>query len=329
MAFPVQRMRRLRANATLRSMVEGTHLSVADLICPLFVRPGDEIAEPIRSLPDQYQFSIDKLVAKCVELEKLGVPAVLLFGIPPHKDARGTEAYSEQGIVQRAVRSIKQACTRLLVITDVCLCEYTDHGHCGLVVERGGRRVVDNDATLELLVRQAVSHALAGADVVAPSDMMDGRVKAIRTGFDSRGLHDMPILSYAAKFASSYYGPFREAAGSAPQFGDRRSYQMDFHNADEALREVALDIEEGADIVMVKPAVNYLDIVYRVKSRFGVPTAAYHVSGEYAMMKAAAANGWLDLKACSMETAIAIKRAGADMILTYFAEDLARWLAES
>ena len=328
MPFPITRMRRLRADPRLRRMVQATRLSVDALISPLFVRPGTEVARPIAAMPGQYQFSIDTLVRHCSQLESLGIPAVLLFGIPATKDSLASQATSDQGIVQQALRALKQHCPQLMLITDVCLCEYTDHGHCGVVIERRGRRDVDNDATLELLARQAVSHAHAGADVVAPSDMMDGRVAAIRKALDQAGFCDLPILSYAAKFASSYYGPFRDAAESAPQFGDRRGYQMDFCNPDEALREVALDIEEGADIVMVKPAIHYLDIIYRVKQRFGVPLAAYHTSGEFAMIKAAAANGWIDEQACVLEASTAIRRAGADLIITYFAEDLARWLSQ-
>jgi porphobilinogen synthase len=328
MAFPITRMRRLRADPRLRRMVQATRLSVDALICPLFVRSGTDVARPIAAMPGQYQFSIDSLINHCGRLESLGIPAVLLFGIPDTKDSQASQAYSDQGIVQQALRALKKHCPQLLLISDVCLCEYTDHGHCGVVVERRGRRDVDNDATLELLARQAVSHAHAGADVVAPSDMMDGRVAAIRKALDQAGFCDLPILSYAAKFASSYYGPFRDAAESAPQFGDRRGYQMDFCNPDEALREVALDIDEGADVVMVKPAINYLDIIYRVKQRFGVPLAAYHTSGEFAMIKAAAANGWIDEKACVLEATTAIRRAGADWIITYFAEDLAGWLGQ-
>jgi porphobilinogen synthase len=328
MAFPITRMRRLRANPLLRKMVRATRVGVEDLIAPLFVRTGTGLTEPIASMPGQYQFSVDTIGQRCRQIEAVGVPAILLFGVPDRKDSQGTDAYNEHGVVQRAIEAIKGQCPNLLVITDVCLCQYTDHGHCGVVVQTRSGREVDNDATLELLRRQAVSHARAGADMVAPSDMMDGRVGAIRAALDETGFANLPILSYAAKFASSYYGPFRDAAASAPEFGDRRSYQMDFCNAEEALREVALDIEEGADIVMVKPAVNYLDIIYRVKRRFGVPTAAYHVSGEYAMIKAAGQNGWLDEKQAAIEATVAIKRAGADLILTYFAEDLARWLEE-
>jgi len=308
-------------------MVRQTRLSVDQLVCPLFVRPGSGVRQSIRSMPGQYQFSVDMLADECKQVAELGIPAVLLFGIPAHKDAVGSDAYIETGIIQRAVRAAKAACPNLLVITDVCLCEYTDHGHCGVIVERGGRKDVDNDATLPLLVRQAVSHVQAGADVVAPSDMMDGRVGAIRAGLDEAGFAHVPIMAYAAKYASSYYGPFRDAAESPPQFGDRKTYQMDVANADEALREVAADIEEGADIVMVKPAVNCLDIIWRVKQRFGLPTAAYHVSGEFAAIKAAAASGWIDEKGAALETTLAIARAGADIIITYFAKDLARWLA--
>jgi len=329
MSFPAHRMRRLRANPTLRRMVRAARCSVDDLIYPMFVRPGRGVRRPIRSMPGNYQMSVDVLTEEARQVEALGIPAVLLFGLPESKDATGSAAWREDGVVQQAVRAIKQACPQLVVITDVCLCEYTDHGHCGVLRDCGGPRQVDNDATVELLVRQAVSHARAGADIVAPSDMMDGRVGAIRRGLDEAGFTETPILAYAAKFASAFYGPFREAAESAPQFGDRKSYQMDPANADEALREVALDIEEGADIVMVKPAVHYLDILHRVKQRFGVPTAAYHVSGEFAMIKAAAEKGWIDEKACVLEATLAIKRAGADMILTYYAKELAGWLSSA
>jgi len=327
MGFPQIRLRRLRSTPGLRRMVRQTSLAVDDLIAPLFVRAGRGVRAPIASMPGQFQMSADVLVEECRRIASLGIPAVLLFGIPARKDAVGSEAWSDEGVIQQAVRRVKEACPELIVITDVCLCEYTDHGHCGTIREYRGRRDVDNDATLASLAREAVSHARAGADVVAPSDMMDGRVGAIRRALDEAGFEQTPILSYAAKFASAYYGPFREAAESSPRFGDRKTYQMDPANADEALREVALDIEEGADIVMVKPAVNYLDIVWRVKQRFGLPTAAYHVSGEYSMIKAAAAAGWLDEKACVLETTLAIRRAGADLILTYFAADLAAWIA--
>ena len=326
MSFPQTRLRRLRYLPTVRAMVRQTRLSVEQLIYPLFVRPGQGIRQPIASMPGQCQWSVDALVEQCRQVKDLGIPAVLLFGIPDHKDAVGSSAFDDGGIVQRAVGAMKQSVPELLVITDVCLCEYTDHGHCGVIVERNGRREVDNDATLELLARQALSHVRAGADMVAPSDMMDGRVGAIRTALDGAGFQQVPIMAYAAKYASSYYGPFREAAESPPQFGDRRSYQMDPANSDEALREVAADIAEGADIVMVKPAINYLDVLYRVKQQFGLPTAAYHVSGEYSMIKAAAAKGWLDEKSATMEATTAIARAGADMIITYFAPQLAQWL---
>lgn len=308
-------------------MVRETRLSVDQLIYPLFVRPGQSIRQPIGSMPGQFQLSVDQLVEECRAVRDLGIPSVLLFGIPESKDAVGSGAYAEDGIVQRACRAIKEATPELFVITDVCLCEYTDHGHCGVIVDRGGHKDVDNDQTLPLLVKEAVSHARAGADLVAPSDMMDGRVGAIRRGLDEAGFTHVPIMAYAAKYASSYYGPFREAAESPPQFGDRKTYQMDYGNAAEALREVAADIEEGADIVMVKPALNYLDILWRVKERFGLPTAAYHVSGEFSMIKAAAEKGWIDEKGAVLEATTAIARAGADLIITYFAKDLARWLS--
>jgi porphobilinogen synthase len=322
MEFPRYRPRRLRRNETLRRMVRETRLSVDQLVLPLFVVPGRDVARPIASMPGVEQLSVDRTVERCREVARLGIPAVLLFGVPESKDATGSEAYRDDGIIPRAVRAIKEASPDLAVITDVCLCEYTDHGHCGVVA--GGD--VDNDATLELLAREALAHARAGADVVAPSDMMDGRVRAIRTRLDDEGFSAVPILSYAAKFASGFYGPFRDAAQSAPQFGDRRSYQMDPPNAAEALREVELDIGEGADIVMVKPALPYLDLVWRVKERFGYPVAAYQVSGEYAMPKAAAGNGWLDEERTMMETLVAIRRAGADLVITYFAMQAARLL---
>ncbi len=308
-------------------MVRETRLSVDQLIYPLFVRPGSGVRQAIRSMPGQFQLSVDTFVEECRRTQDLGIPAVLVFGIPEKKDARGSEAYADTGIVQQAVRAAKQACPDLMVVTDVCLCEYTDHGHCGVIIDRGGRKDVDNDATLDLLVREAVSHARAGADIIAPSDMMDGRVGAIRKGLDAAGFTQIPIMAYAAKFASSFYGPFRDAAESPPQFGDRKTYQMDYANAEEALREVAADIEEGADIVMVKPAIHYLDLIWRVKERFGLPMAAYHVSGEFAALKAAAANGWIDEKGAVLEATTAISRAGADLIITYSAPDLASWLA--
>jgi porphobilinogen synthase len=329
MAFPTQRFRRLRANPVLRRIFRETRWSVDQLVYPLFVRPGSGVVQPIRSMPGQSQMSVDRLVEECRETADLGIPAVLLFGIPAGKDKLGLQAYAEDGIVQVAVRAIKQACPGLVVITDVCLCEYTDHGHCGVAVTHGDSQEIDNDATLPLLVRQAVSHARAGADLIAPSDMMDGRIGAIRSGLDQAGFTNTPIMAYAAKFASSFYGPFREAAESPPRFGDRKTYQMDFCNSDEALREVAADVEEGADIVMVKPAIHYLDIIRRVKDRFGLPTAAYHVSGEYSAIKAAAANGWIDERGAVIEATTAIIRAGADLVLTYFAKDLARWNAEA
>jgi porphobilinogen synthase len=307
-------------------MVRETRLSVDRLIEPLFVRPGQNIRNPIASMPGQYQLSIDTAVEHCRATADLGIPAVLLFGIPSKKDPLGSEAYDEDGIVPSAVSAIKHACPSLAVITDVCLCEYTSHGHCGVITEHRGRPDVDNDATLRYLVRAAVAHARAGADMVAPSDMMDGRVGAIRTGLDETGFVHLPIMAYAAKYVSSFYGPFRDAAESPPQFGDRTSYQMDIANSDEAMREVTADVAEGADIVMVKPALPCLDIVRRVKTRFGMPTAAYQVSGEYASIKAAAERGWLDEKKAALETATSIARAGADVIVTYFATDLARWL---
>ncbi|MFH0981665.1 MAG: porphobilinogen synthase [Planctomycetota bacterium] len=327
MAFPQNRMRRLRRTENLRRMVRETRLGVGDLIAPLFVVNGKGVRNEIASMPGVAQMSIDLIVEECRQLEQLGIPAVILFGIPEHKDAVGSDTWNDQGIVQRATRAIKEVCRELLVITDVCFCEYTDHGHCGVIATRcDGSKELDNDATLANLARQVVSHARAGADMVAPSGMIDGMIETIRQALDEEGFADLPIMSYAAKYASGYYGPFREAAESTPQWGDRRGYQMDPANADEALREAALDVEEGADIVMVKPAVNYLDIIWRVKEAFGLPTAAYHVSGEYSMIKAAARNGWLDEKRCVLETTTAIRRAGADLILTYFAKDLAGWL---
>jgi len=319
-------MRRLRATPGLRRLVRETTLSVDDLVLPLFVRPGRDVRKPIKAMPGCFQLSVDQLVEECREVASLGVPAVVLFGIPETKDAEGSGAFDPEGIVQTAVRAVKSAVEDLVVITDVCLCEYTDHGHCGLLREVAGRAEVDNDATLELLARMAVSHAEAGADVVAPSDMMDGRVRAIRQALDGAGFQHLPILAYAAKFASGFYGPFREAAESTPSFGDRRGYQMDPPNAREALREIELDIAEGADIVMVKPALAYLDVIARARERFDVPLCAYNVSGEYAMVKAAAERGWLDERVVALEVLTAIKRAGADFILTYWAKDVARWL---
>ncbi len=325
--FPIQRPRRLRGHPRLRDLVREQRLTVDDLIYPLFVYHGRGLRREIASMPGQYQLSLDRLGEVVAEVVERRIPGVLLFGIPEHKDATGSGSLDDSGIVQEAVRLIKKQSPDLLVITDVCFCEYTDHGHCGpLATTTGGRVDVDNDATLPLLARQAVSHARAGADVVAPSGMMDGMVAAIRAGLDAVGFTGIPILSYAAKFASAYYGPFRDAAESAPAFGDRRTYQMDPANGDEAMREVALDLAEGADLVIVKPALAYLDIVRRVKERFGVPVAAYNVSGEYALIKAAAANGWVDERRMVLETLTGFKRAGADMILTYHALDAARWL---
>jgi porphobilinogen synthase len=324
--FPIVRMRRLRRTETLRRMVRETTLSVHDFIYPMFVVPGEKQRQEVASMPGVFRVSVDELVRDAEEVAKLGIPAVLLFGIPERKDEWGSEAYDENGIIQRAVRALKRAVPDLVVITDVCLCEYTSHGHCGVVRETPGGFEVDNDATLELLAKTAVSQAAAGADIVAPSDMMDGRIKVIREALDENGFAHVPILSYAAKMASAFYGPFREAAESAPKFGDRRSYQMDFANKREALREIALDLEEGADIVMVKPALAYLDIIAAARERFEVPIAAYNVSGEYAMVKAAAQMGWLDEDRIVWEILTAIKRAGADLIITYFAKEVAQRL---
>lgn len=322
MHFPTRRPRRLRRSETIRRVMRETTLQVDDLIMPLFVVHGTGIRQEIVPMPGNYQLSVDQLIKEVKEIAALGIPAVILFGIPEHKDAYGSEAYAKDGIIQQAVRAIKDSVTNLLVITDTCLCEYTSHGHCG-VVEHGS---VKNDPTLELLAKAAVSQAEAGADMIAPSDMMDGRVAAIREALDTDGFEEVAIMAYAAKYASSFYGPFREAAGATPQFGDRRTYQMDPANAAEALREVAMDIEEGADIVMVKPALAYLDVVWRIRTEFDVPVAAYNVSGEFAMVKAAARLGWLEDEPVMYEILTAIKRAGADLILTYFAKDAARLL---
>ena len=324
--FPGYRPRRLRRTAALRRLVRETSLDAGQLILPFFARSGKKVRQPVGSMPGIFQLSPDEVVREAEKAHALGVPGVLLFGIPENKDEKASGAYARAGIVQQTVRLLKKELPELLVITDVCLCEYMSHGHCG-IIGKGSAGVV-NDLTLPLLARTALSHAEAGADVVAPSDMMDGRVAAIRQELDRHDLSEIPILSYAAKFASAYYGPFREAAESAPKFGDRRSYQMDAGNAREALREVALDIEEGADMVMVKPALAYLDILYRVKHEFGYPTAAYAVSGEYSMLKAAAANGWIDERAVTLETLRAMRRAGAEFIITYAAADAARWLQE-
>ena len=318
-----RRMRRLRRSETIRGMVRETSISASDFIYPMFIVTGQDVREEIGSMPGQYHLSIDQLAREAAELRELGVPAVLLFGLPGYKDAVGSSGYDPNGIVQNAVRALKDADPDLLVITDVCLCEYTNHGHCGVLDDAGN---VLNDPSVELLVQQAISHAEAGAEIVAPSDMMDGRVGAIRTALDATSLTDTAILAYAAKFASAYYGPFREAADSAPATGDRRGYQMDPANAREALAEIALDIDEGADIVMVKPALPYLDIIRRARERFDQPLAAYNVSGEYAMIKAAAQQGWLDEERVIPETLTSIKRAGADLILTYHAKEMARWL---
>jgi porphobilinogen synthase len=324
MPFPLYRPRRLRQTETFRRMVRETRLSADMLVMPFFVTHGRSVRREIGSMPGNYQLSVDELVKEVKETAALGIPAVLLFGLPAAKDAAGSEAYAKDGIVQQAVRAIKDSVSDLLVITDVCLCEYTSHGHCG-VVERGR---VQNDPTLDLLARTALSHVEAGADIVAPSDMMDGRVAAIREVLDEAGREETPILAYAAKYASAFYGPFREAAESAPQFGDRRAYQMDPANADEAMREVALDLDEGADMVMVKPALAYLDVLSRVKAEFGVPTAAYNVSGEFAMVKAAARLGWLEEERTMLEILTAIRRAGADIIVTYYAREAARILRQ-
>ncbi len=322
MNYPIYRPRRLRRDERFRSLIRETSLDPKNFIYPLFIGPGRDKAEPISSMPGVAQLSVDRAIREAQEVNSLGISAVILFGIPKQKDALGSEAYAADGIVQQAIYAIKEKVPELLVITDVCLCEYTDHGHCG-VVKNGD---VDNDSTLELLAKEALSHAQAGADIVAPSDMMDGRVGAIRKILDDNNFQQTPIMAYAAKYASGFYGPFREAVESAPQFGDRRSYQMDPANAEEALREVDLDIREGADIVMVKPALAYLDIIYRVKQKFGYPLAAYNVSGEYSMIKAAGQNGWIEESRIMMEVLFAIRRAGADMILSYFAKDAARLL---
>lgn len=320
MSFPKQRLRRMRQTENLRKLVRETRLSPNNFIYPLFVTHGKGIKKEIPSMPGNYQQSIDNIVKDAKEVYSLGILAVILFGIPEHKDELASEAYAKKGIIQQAIKAIKDKVPELIVITDVCLCEYTSHGHCG-VIKKGK---ILNDPTLQLLAKEAVSHAKAGADIVAPSDMMDGRVSAIRNALDKEGFVDTPIMSYAAKYASSFYGPFRDAAESTPKFGDRRTYQMDPANAREAIREVALDIDEGADIVMVKPALSYLDIIYRVKNEFNLPVAAYNVSGEFSIIKAGAKLGWIDEKRMMMEVLTSIKRAGADLILTYFAKEAAR-----
>ncbi len=332
--YPAYRPRRLRCGENLQRLVRETALSPGELIYPLFLVHGNDVRREISSMPGNYHLSIDQLAGEAQELVALGIPAVLLFGLPASKDPVGRENYDPQGIVQQGIRALKAAAPELVVITDVCMCEYTDHGHCGIIAEKPARCAgkglphgcLDNDATLEYLARVAVSHAEAGADIVAPSDMMDGRVGAIRRALDERGYHCVAILSYAAKYASAFYGPFRQAADSPPQFGDRRGYQMDAHNVREALREVELDIQEGADMVMVKPALAYLDVIRQVRERFNRPLVAYNVSGEFSMVKAAAAAGWLDERRAALEILTAIRRAGADSIITYWAKDAARWL---
>ncbi len=323
MQFPQYRARRLRQNQHFRNLVRETHLELNDLIQPLFVCPGKGVKKPISSMPGNYQFSVDSLTEEVKEIRDLGITAIILFGIPEKKDEKASEAYAPDGIIQTAIRAVKETTKDVLVVTDICLCEYTSHGHCGLI----DGDVIANDPTLELLSRMSLSHADAGADMVAPSDMMDGRVGAIRQALDDRGFTHIPIMAYSAKFASAFYGPFREAAESPPQFGDRKSYQMDPGNLREALREVALDIQEGADIVMVKPALPYLDVIYAVKDSFDIPVAAYNVSGEFAMIKAADRMGWINGSQVMMETLLSIKRAGADIILTYFAKEVARVLS--
>jgi len=322
MFYPTYRARRIRGREVFRRMVRETVLSVNDLIYPMFATFGRCVRKEVSSMPGIFQQSVDNILAEAREVRELGIPAVLLFGIPEIKDAVGSSAFQEQGVVQEAVRALKKEFPDLAVITDVCMCEYTDHGHCGVIKDGD----VDNDATLELLCREALSHARAGADMVAPSDMMDGRVRAIRETLDSNGFYQVPVMSYAVKYASGYYGPFREAAESAPQFGDRRSYQMDPANRLEAIREAAMDVEEGADIIMVKPGLPYLDIVREVRNEFNLPVAVYNVSGEYSMVKAAARNGWIDEDRVVLETMTAFKRAGADLIITYHAKDVARLL---
>jgi len=321
-------LRRLRANPRLRDLVRETELNPRDFILPLFVRHGQNQRVPIKSMPGHDQMTVDHLPREIDEIASLGIPAVILFGIPEHKDGVGSDAYDPNGVIQQAVRAIKATRLDVLVMTDVCFCEFTDHGHCGIVNDKHGHADVDNDATLAILVKEAVAQCQAGADLIAPSGMMDGMIAALRNGIDAAGFENIPIMSYAAKYASAFYGPFRDAAESAPQFGDRRSYQMDPANAAEALREVALDVAEGADILMVKPALSYLDVIRRVKQAHPeIPLAAYNVSGEFSMVKAGAANGWIDEPRIALEILTSIKRAGADMILTYFAKEAARWLS--
>jgi porphobilinogen synthase len=321
---PFRRLRRTRMTEAFRSLVRETELSLNDFILPLFVVPGKKFRKEVSSMPGVFQLSVDELVRECAEVKALGIPAVILFGIPEHKDERGSDAYSEHGIIPTAVRALKKEIPELIVVTDVCLCEYTSHGHCGIVQ---GKEII-NDASIELLAKEALTHAQAGADIIAPSDMFDGRVKVIRNILDANRYLNIPIMSYSAKYASGFYGPFRDAAESAPKFGDRRSHQMDPANSNEALREVEQDIIEGADIVMIKPALPYLDVIRRVKDQFQMPTAAYNVSGEYSMIKAAGRNGWIDEPRVMIEVLTSIKRAGADIILTYFAKDAAKFLKE-
>jgi porphobilinogen synthase len=325
--FPTIRPRRLRYNRLIRDLVRETDLSPRDFILPLFVRPGKGVRQEISSMPGNFQLSVDTLIEEIHSAKELGIHSFILFGIPEYKDATGSSALKDEGIVQQSLRALRKRFGQdVLLITDECFCEYTDHGHCGILCQRDGKQDVDNDATLAILAEQCVSHARAGADLIAPSGMMDGMVAAIRKGLDAAGFEHIPILSYAAKYASGFYGPFREAAESPPQFGDRNTYQMDPANGDEAMKEVALDLAEGADMIMVKPALSYLDIIRRVKERFRVPVAAYNVSGEFAMVKAAGAKGWIDERRVTLEILTSIRRAGADMILTYHARDAAKWL---
>ncbi len=322
--FPVTRIRRLRKTSVLRDMFRETSLSKKDFIYPLFIVEGAGIKKEISSMPGQFQMSLDNVLRECEELQTIGISSILLFGIPEMKDEVGSGAYDENGIIQKTLRAIKKDYSEMMVITDVCLCEYTSHGHCGVVENE----YVQNDKTLELLAKEALSHAQNGADMIAPSDMMDGRVGAIRQVLDANGFDETPIMAYSAKFSSAFYGPFREAAESAPQFSDRKSYQMDYGNSDEALREIALDIQEGADIVMVKPALSYLDVIQRTKENFNIPIAAYNVSGEYSMIKAAAMRGWIDGEKVMLEVLTAIKRAGADVIITYFAKEASKLISK-
>ncbi len=325
MGYPIHRLLRLRRTPELRSLIQQTHLEVSDLIAPIIVVPGKGVRRPITPLPGQMHFSPDILVEECRELEELGIPAVLLFGLPEEKNHTGSEAWDDNGIIQQAIRNIKEKTDKLVVITDVCLCAYTEYGHCGIVKEKNGRKYIDNDETLEALGKIGLSHAKAGADIVSPSSMADGQVKIIRERLDEEGFHNVAIMGCAAKFSSGFFTPFREAAESAPKFGDRKPYQLDYHNADEAIREIEFEIEEGADIVMVKPALAYLDIIYRARRRFSVPIACFNVSGEYAMLKSAAQNGWISEKDTVIESLVGMRRAGADMIVTYFAKDIAIW----